>query len=70
MEYTFGSVMHCSFSFTIDANSFEEALEKSHELKQTRYYYEFPKANIGEIDLHLCFCDTEDENDIGIDEWV
>ena len=78
MKYTFDSVMHCSFSFSIDAKSYDEAVEKAREIKQNTYYDfpTFPNVCMGDVDLHLCYVEEFDESDMAyngigiIDEWV
>lgn len=78
MKYTFDSVMHCSFSFSIDAKSYDEALEKTKDIKREFCceFLEFPDVCLGETELHLCYVEEFDEdnaayNRIGIiDEYM
>ena len=76
MKYTFDGVLHIGFSFSVCADSYEEALDKCNELKRTRYYYEFPDASeeLSEIELHLCYAEKRDGNKLisseMVDEWI
>lgn len=82
MKYSFDSVLHCSFTFTIEAKSYEEAVQKAREISnetrtKTAYKFpDFPDVCFGDFDTHLCYVEETDSDDVSychhgcIDEWV
>ena len=76
MKYTFDASMHIGLTYTVDAKSFDEAVAKSRALKDGCCYWEFPDVCIGDTDMHLCYVEETDDDDVSyvkfgnIDEWI
>ena len=71
MDYSFDSSMHIGFTFTVNAETYEEAVKKAHALKVGHggCAWAFPDVCMGDIDLHLCGVDDGETYQM-IDEWV